>query len=464
MAEGSVDAGVPQQQSHHPAFLMVLVLVAGTSMMSAFLLLRSAFPPVNPHSAASPPVLALLAFGALCNVLCAVALYRRQRWGFYGLIVIAVGAAVVNLSGQGFAVGLFGLMLIPLVYLAMRMGGRGSAWATSRTATGSGRQWMARAGGLLLVMFGGGAAWFAFGANGSGGPVAINLDLPGSNTEIVVMHADGTGRRQLTRNNSASSSAIAWSPDGSKLLFSSNLSADQRTISRDLFVVNASGRGLRKLTSGSYNSASTWSPDGRQIAFVESDVLHVIDANGSNLGERAGYVDGDRMVGWAAAGDALYVTRGRQLHRIDLTSGDVQAIGSPDIEVERAVLSPDASSFAFTRTGNDRDDREVYVMRVDGSDVRQLTSNAESDTIAAWSPDGSKLLLSRGDAQDILEVVIIEIDGSGEQQLTNNDAVSTAAAFSPRRNAGALQRCRARRCRRRFGERKEAARGLRDER
>jgi Tol biopolymer transport system component len=43
-------------------------------------------------------------------------------------------------------------------------------------------------------------------------------------------------------------------------------------------------------------------------------------------------------------------------------------------------------------TANRDGDSEVYLVRADGGELRQLTHNSASDDIARWSPDGSRIL------------------------------------------------------------------------
>ena len=60
------------------------------------------------------------------------------------------------------------------------------------------------------------------------------------------MNADGTAQRNLTRSTThpfASDTTPAWSPDGRKIAFVSN-----RDRNGEIYVMNADGSGLRKLT------------------------------------------------------------------------------------------------------------------------------------------------------------------------------------------------------------------------
>ncbi|MEJ2679846.1 MAG: Ig-like domain-containing protein, partial [Gemmatimonadota bacterium] len=79
---------------------------------------------------------------------------------------------------------------------------------------------------------------------------------------LFVMHADGTGERELDTGASRET-APSWSPDGTKLAFVSRRDGDA-----DIFVVNRDGTGLLRLTDDTMSDdAPAWSPDGTRIAF-----------------------------------------------------------------------------------------------------------------------------------------------------------------------------------------------------
>ena len=87
--------------------------------------------------------------------------------------------------------------------------------------------------------------------------------------DIYVMKAGGTGARRITRVTagkpfSANVVHPAWSPDGKQLVFSVETTPTGAPAnSLALFVVNADGSGLRRLTSWSLNAGDRpdWSPD-----------------------------------------------------------------------------------------------------------------------------------------------------------------------------------------------------------
>lgn len=89
------------------------------------------------------------------------------------------------------------------------------------------------------------------------------LGLITRNSEIFVMNADGTNPVNLT-NNAAFDGWCAWSPDGAKILFSSNRAGPAGI--GQLFTVNPDGANLQQITSGpgSFVQAS-WSADGKKI-------------------------------------------------------------------------------------------------------------------------------------------------------------------------------------------------------
>ncbi len=110
--------------------------------------------------------------------------------------------------------------------------------------------------------------------------------------EIYVVNVDGTGLRRLTRltrtpvsSGWTTLSAPAWSPDGRKILFV-RVGWGDRLVNSEILVMNADGSRQRNLTRNpAPDGDPVWSPDGRKILFVSKrdgyGEIYVMNADGS---------------------------------------------------------------------------------------------------------------------------------------------------------------------------------------
>ena len=106
--------------------------------------------------------------------------------------------------------------------------------------------------------------------------------------DIFVVSRDGGTPLQVTNEKSAKH-GIRWSPDGTQIAYISNRAKDQ-----DVYVVSSKGGDARQLTQKTnewdeFRWYPVWSPDSKHIAFVSgrsdyySDDLWIVDATGENL-------------------------------------------------------------------------------------------------------------------------------------------------------------------------------------
>jgi Tol biopolymer transport system component len=88
--------------------------------------------------------------------------------------------------------------------------------------------------------------------------------------------------------------------------------------------------------------------------------------------------------------------------------------------------TPGTIAFTSTRDGN----ADVYVMRADGSRVKNLTQNLAQDGQPSWSPDGKKIAfvsVRDGNAQ----IYVMNADGSAQTRVTRSNQGDTAPVWSP---------------------------------
>lgn len=92
-----------------------------------------------------------------------------------------------------------------------------------------------------------------------------NLTTP-MKMEIFIADANGANMKQLT-NFGCASFAPSFTPDGKKIIFSSNKhECDGRKF--EIYLMNVDGSGLEQVTSfGGFSSFPEFSPDGRKLVF-----------------------------------------------------------------------------------------------------------------------------------------------------------------------------------------------------
>ncbi|MCL4472413.1 MAG: hypothetical protein M1455_00525 [Actinobacteria bacterium] len=217
-------------------------------------------------------------------------------------------------------------------------------------------------------------------------------------SRIYVMNADGSGLTLLAGALSGNNFGPAWSPNGSKILFTNRPDC----CSEDIYVMNANGSGLTNLTdnpaadaTGGEDKDPAWSPDGSKIVFTSNrddfygGDIYVMNADGSNPinltpGLTSGY-DGEPA--WSPDGTSiafsscpdwgdcnLYVMDANGSNRVNLTNSSL-------ISGIQARWSPQGARIAYAESGH------IHAINDDGSNLVDLGSGYEPD----WSPDASRI-------------------------------------------------------------------------
>lgn len=101
---------------------------------------------------------------------------------------------------------------------------------------------------------------------------------------------------------------------------------------------------------------------------------------------------------------------------------------STGVSETNPAWSPDAALLALSRWSSG--DADLYTMRRDGRQLRQLTRGAGDDLQPAWSPDGRWIAFVRmtGPRADVW---LVAADGSAERGLTDDGAVNAEPTWSP---------------------------------
>ena len=170
------------------------------------------------------------------------------------------------------------------------------------------------------------------------------LSSSDSNVGILSMNTNGADRiRELTID----ATDPFWSPDDSRIAFTSNLDGNT-----NIYTMDANGNGLKQLTNNyATDKFPSWSPDGSKIVFVSerdnNSEIYIMNSDGSNQINVTYHPDYDAFPDW----------------------------------------SPDGSKIAFISNRDSRDrSTQIYIMNTDGTNQFKITNNSFFIRSLDWSP------------------------------------------------------------------------------
>lgn len=233
----------------------------------------------------------------------------------------------------------------------------------------------------------------------------------GTNYDVYFGAADGSG----TRFYRGQASQPAFSADGSRIALRS-WSDPQGIITQDV-----SGGGVALVANFIEDQLPTWTADGSEIVFLSrrtgdrKSLLYRVPSGEERVeaailgeGEYPSIAPNGRLVfrGWGNTASGLRVA--------DTTLSGIESVTNAE-EDTAPSLSPDGQQVVFMsrRGGNNWD---VYIVNIDGSDIRRLTEDEASDGLPIWSPDGNAIAFA-SDRGGPWAIWAMTPDGDGKRQL-----------------------------------------------
>lgn len=232
--------------------------------------------------------------------------------------------------------------------------------------------------------------------------VAYVSDYDRPYADVIVANLDGTGRGSLGIFGEGSG------PTGRPSLSASGTSLVIPSIGRggggaQLLVTGLRGEGAHLVMGAPFRDqilGAALSPDATRVVFSFAGNLPPIASAGTD--------------------SELYIVNA------DGSQNGLQRLTTNDAEDVDPAFSLDGTRLAFAsnRDGN----YEIYVMKLDGTEVARLTHEPADDVRPAFTPDGRIVFTSRRDGNS--EIYLTNVDGTGLLRLTNDPADDDEPAVS----------------------------------
>jgi hypothetical protein len=227
------------------------------------------------------------------------------------------------------------------------------------------------------------------------GAVTFQPDVTGV---VPASHADDLTLR-ITRvvDDGARNYHARMSPDGARIAFDSDRDGE-----RAVYVADADGRNVRRVSGDGFAAMPAWSPDGLALLFVraETDQPDVwnfwkADFDSRQLQRLTSNTTGRPWGGsWFPDGRRIAYSRDAKLVMLDIETGREAAFDSPVDRrpIRSPAVSPDGRHVMFqvVRDG-------AWLLAVPSGSVRRILDDPTADAFS-WSQDGRRVAYHSGRA------------------------------------------------------------------
>ena len=222
---------------------------------------------------------------------------------------------------------------------------------------------------------------------------AMFYHVDGERGSALLRAASGEGTTlRITRivDDNARTYHARPSPDGTRIAFDSDRDGE-----RGVYIANADGTTVRRVSGEGFAAVPSWSPDGRTLVFVRAEPgkanvwnLWRLELQSEEMQRLTSHRYGQMMgASWFPDGRHLAYSHELRLIVLDMHTGRERAYPSPRKGklVRTPAVSPDGRRIIFQVLGDG-----AWLLDVDDSSMRKVLADPTAEEYS-WSPDGRRV-------------------------------------------------------------------------
>lgn len=272
--------------------------------------------------------------------------------------------------------------------------------------------------------------------------VVFEADLDGNSDamHLWICNIDGSDLHRLA-TGALSEGDPAWSPDGGSIAFEA-LGSSGNT---DIWVVHPDGSGLAQLTHGLDNKQPAWSPDGRQIAYTSNaggtNDIWMMDADGQNAQRLTSLAGEEDHASFSPSGDRVVFSETDPTDftaNLQIVSAVAGALPHPLTSQGFHDWNPSwgAQGIVFSSDRLATEGYAIWVVQPDGGGLAALGNVRSLDPV--WTRQGQIVFTDEVNMAPSLAAVSLYDPASGQRRRIVRDVIKVRIDIKPGSDANEL--------------------------
>jgi len=226
--------------------------------------------------------------------------------------------------------------------------------------------------------------------SGDAKKLACSQEYP-DRTELVILNADGTGKVVI----STTSYYYSWAPHPANLLYAED---------NCIYSYSSQTNSKVQLSTGPSDSNPIWSPDLSKIAYVSSNMLTIMDPDGTN---KTSFVPASGNLNYSNDGTMIVYQYSCDLWILDIQNSTIVQLTDDGFDTYELSpsFSPQDTRIAYTDWAN------LLTIGVDGTGKQKVYTDETANLMCCLWRQNNKIYFPKGGYREIL--CSIDPDGTG---------------------------------------------------